>query len=187
VHRRTEARSQSSDPLFGRANKLNQTSTHTEGPFFSHHRPVSHLKIAQAMRQGRQHPPQIRHRVGFRPSHAPGATPPAVPRSTTTPQTGPTHRLRWWGIEPTHERSPQGSRAPELLSRGLSCLPLVHLFPHVNKSPLGRGDHLVTLEHHRRGIKWQLELEAPTVNFHRYALRLPREVVDDVLATDLIG
>src|SRR5688572_28023919 len=86
----------------------------------------------------------------------------------------------------THERGAYVSLSPEVLSRGLSRLFLVHLFPHVNELPLGRGGHLVTLEDHRRGIKGQLELETPSGAGHRDALRLLREVVDDVLATDLI-
>src|SRR3712207_4828795 len=80
---------------------------------------------------------------------------------------------------------PPRSCAPKLFSRGLSR-PLVHLVPHVHKPPLGCGGHLLALEDCRRGIKGQLELEAPSVDGHWDALCLRREVIDNILAPDLI-
>ena len=83
------------------------------------------------------------------------------------PHTWPRPPLPWWGIEPTHERTPQGARAQGLRSRGLSRLLLLDLFPcvhHVGVVLGGRG-HLVPFEGEYTCTKRVLELNTPT--FHR--------------------
>jgi hypothetical protein len=56
---------------------------------------------------------------------------------------------------------PQGSRAPEFLSRGFSRLFLLDLFPHVDSAVEGRGQR-VPFEDERWGLKRGLDWMRPS-------------------------
>ena len=102
--------------------------------------------------------------------------------------TWPRPPLHGWGIALTRDRSPQGVRAPERLSRGFSHLLLLDLFPGIDVGVVrgGRGD-LVSFEDQCARLERQRELEAPRVRRDGDPLCLAGEVVDGVFVARLVG